>query len=84
MTAKLKKMIHVRNCAYKQGKTTLFRFLRNRVKHEIGVAKERYYKVTYPEIEIKKTQSSGRKLINLWEKINLLIFSCVILSPNPK
>ena len=43
MTAKLKKMIRARNCAYKQGKTALFRFLRNRVKHEIGVAKERYY-----------------------------------------
>ncbi len=47
MTAKLKKVMHINDeedCAYKQGKTALFRFLRNRVKHEIGVAKEiRYY-----------------------------------------
>lgn len=44
MTAKLKKMIYARNCAYKQGKSDRFRFLRNRVKYEISSAKEKYYK----------------------------------------
>jgi hypothetical protein len=44
MTAKLKKMICARNCAYKQGKSDRFRLLRNRVKQEIRFAKEKYYK----------------------------------------
>jgi hypothetical protein len=37
-------MICARNCAYKQGNSDRFRLLRNRVKHEIRFAKEKYYK----------------------------------------
>ena len=40
MTSKIK-MIHARNCARKQGKIDRYRFLRNRVKHEIRIAKEK-------------------------------------------
>jgi hypothetical protein len=64
MTAKLKKMIRARICAYKQG-TARFRFLRNRVKYEIRVGKKGVTTITYPEIMIKTTQSGGRRSINL-------------------
>ena len=41
MTSKIKEMIHARNGAHKQGKIDRYRFLRNRMKHEIRMAKEK-------------------------------------------
>ena len=57
-------MIHARNCAHKQGKIDRYRFLRNRVKHEIGMAKEMYY-----EDNISGNHKDSAKW---WKKINKL------------
>ena len=76
MTAKLKKMNRARNCAYKQGKTARFRFLRNRVKYEIRVAKERYYNDNISGNYDKNDSKWWKKINkNLRGKINHLIFS---------
>ena len=61
MTSKIKGMIHARNCAHKQGKIDRYRFLRNRVKHEIRMAKEKYYK-----------DNISKDSAKWWKKINKL------------
>ena len=58
-------MIHARNCAHKEGKTDRYRFLRNRVKHEIRMAKEKYYK---DNISGNHNKDSAK----WWKKINKL------------
>ena len=65
MTSKIKGMIHARNCAHKQGKIDRYRFLRNRVKHEIRMAKEKYYK---DNIAGNHNKDSAK----WWKKINKL------------
>ena len=65
MTSKIKEMIHARNCAHKQGKIDRYRFLRNRVKDEIRMAKEKYYKDNI-------SGNHNKDSTKWWKKINKL------------
>ena len=58
-------MIYERNCAHEQGKYDRYKFLRNRVKHEIRIAKEKYYK---DHISRDRNRDSSK----WWKKINRL------------
>ena len=75
MTSKIKKSIHTRNYAHKQGKSDRYRFLRNRVKHEIRIAKENYYKGEISGNHNKDSAKCLKKINKLTEKDKSTNFS---------
>ena len=75
MTSKIKKLIHARNCAHKQGKSDRYRFLKNRVKHEIRIAKEKCYKDNISGNRNKDSAKWWRKINKLTEKDKSTNFS---------
>ena len=65
-----------------KGKIDRYPFLRNRVKHEIRMAKEKYYKDNISGNHKRIVQSGGKKLISLQEEISQITFPWPTLSSN--